>query len=153
MSIRFTRFQHTSSIIQRQSVLRVIMRNASRFAALEQIVHAQLPSAAAPFCHLANYQNGRLVLLIDNALWVTRLRYQQNQLLERLARYPDFADLQRIQLKVKPNPSFHTKSEEDAEKNHLSREAGDMLKSCAENITDPQLRAALERLARHANKR
>lgn len=144
---RFTRFQHAGSILHKQNVLRSMVQQAQFFAHLEKIVHAQLPDAAVAHCRLANYNEGRLVLVIDNAMWATRLRYQQNQLLERLAQHAEFTGLQRIQLKVRPGDAFNSQQGEKSSELTLSGEAGDALLECAAGIRDPRLRAALERLA------
>jgi len=60
---------------------------------------------------------------------------------------PEFAGLQKIQVKVRPP---NTQVAYQAHKTELSEAAADSLRSAAEGIGDPKLRAALERLARNA---
>lgn len=152
MSNSSTHLKHTSSILNKQSGLRNIVQHAKYFVTLQKIVHQHLPEAAAEHCHLANYHQGRLVLIIDNAHWATRLRYQQNQLVSRLCQHVEFKNLQRIQLKIRPSSAFNDAIDKKKPRLEISAQAGQAINNCAETIEDPKLRAALERLARNANK-
>jgi len=152
MSYKLNQLKHTAAIINQQSVLREIVQQATLFAELQSIVHTYLPGAAAEHCQLANYIQGRLVLVIDNAHWATRLRYQQNQLMDKLCQHKQFSDLQRIQFKIRPNTAFNDANQQQKPRLELSAEAGQTIFNCAEAIEDPHLRAALERLARNAAK-
>lgn len=152
MSYKLNQLKHTAAILNKQSVLRDIVQRANSFAVLQRIVHSYLPGAAAEHCQLANYNQGRLVLVIDNAHWATRLRYQQNQLMDKLCQHNEFSDLQRIQFKVRPNTAFNDAIHEQKPRLEISAQAGLAIFNCAEAIEDPHLRAALERLARNAAK-
>ena len=86
-------------------------------------------------------------MLTSNGHWATRLHYQQRRLQRLLQALPEFAGLQKIQIKVHPPSSQVSHAGRKAE---LSACAADSLNSAAEGIEDPKLRAALERLARNA---
>jgi len=88
-----------------------------------------------------------LLLIVTDGHWATRLRYQQKRLLRQLQAFEEFAGLVRIQFKVQP-PTVQVGA-----KGHtldLSQDAAATIQSTAEGISDPNLRAALERLAAHA---
>lgn len=137
-----------SDILQRQPGLQQIMRHARLIGRLQLIVQQNLPPAAAAHCQLANYNHGRLLLVIDNAHWATRLRYQQEQLTERLRRHPQFSDLRIIQFRVRPQQHGTAQQQSVAVTRHsISTHARQTLSQCAENIEDEQLRNALLRLA------
>ena len=86
-------------------------------------------------------------LIVTDGHWATRLRYQQKRLQRQLMAFDEFASLTRIQFKVQP-PTVqqgavgHTMD--------LSANAAETIQATADGISDPGLRAALERLAAHA---
>jgi|SRR5690554_2007353 len=137
-----------SEILQRQSGLQQIMRHARLIVRLQQLVQQNLPTAAAAHCRLANYNQGRLLLVVDNAHWATRLRYQQEQLAERLRQHPQFAELRLIQFRVRPQQQDLAQQQLPATPRHsIPAQARQAISQCAENIEDEQLRKALLRLA------
>ena len=69
------------------------------------------------------------------------------RLLKRLGVLKDFSGLQRIMLKVRPSASVPPISGHPPS---LSANAAQSIQASAEGISDPLLRAALERLAKHA---
>jgi hypothetical protein len=91
-----------------------------------------------------------LLLIVTDGHWATRLRYQQKRLLRQLQAFDEFINLDRILFKVQPptvpqGAAGHTID--------LSSVAAESIQATAEGITDPKLRAALERLASHAKAR
>src|SRR5690606_31723459 len=115
----------------------------------QALVEAQLEPAAREHCQVASWHDGCLLLLAGNGHWATRLHYQQRRLQRALQQLPEFAGLQKIQVKVRPP---NTQVAYQPNRVELSEAAADSLCSAAEGITDPKLRAALERLARHARR-
>ncbi|MDT4879041.1 hypothetical protein FQZ97_1146810 [compost metagenome] len=74
------------------------------------------------------------------------MRYQQTRLLRQLKGFEAFTGLERIIFKVQPSYSPATAP---ALEGRLSPAAAESLQATAETVTDPRLREALERLARH----
>ena len=107
---------------------------------------APLP-AAWEHCHVASWREGSLLLIVTDGHWATRLRYQQKRLLRQLQAFDEFASLTRILFKVQP-PTVQAKVA--GHTLDLSADAAQTIQATAEGITDPALRAALERLASHA---
>lgn len=127
--------------------LKAIFGHAQRLGHLQRLLESQLQPAAREHCHVASWREGNLLLIVNDGQWATRLRYQQKRLLRQLQMLEEFAGLTRIQFKVQPptvqqKASGHTAS--------LSADAGATIQSTADGIADPNLRAALERLAAHA---
>lgn len=127
--------------------LKDIFRHAQRLSQLQSLVESQLQPAAREHCHVASWREGSLLLIVTDGHWATRLRYQQKRLQRQLLAFDEFTNLTRILFKVQPAtlPQGATGHTMD-----LSSSAAESIQATAENISDPQLRAALERLASHA---
>jgi hypothetical protein len=88
-----------------------------------------------------------LLLVVTDGHWATRLRYQQKRLQRQLVVFKEFANLTRLQLKVQPATIHRAPVGPSRD---LSVAAADAINETAEGISDPKLKAALERLAAHA---
>ena len=129
--------------------LRSLLNAARRLDHLQALVDAQLEANLRPHCKLAHWSNGTLLLVLDNGQWASRLHYLQRRLLRGLQALPEFYGLERIVFKVQP---LHAWQPQAAQSRTLSAQAGADLRDAAQGISDPKLRAALERLAAHAEK-
>lgn len=149
MSYRPIKAQKTNSVLQSSSSLQRLVERAQATDHLQQLLNQFLQPAVREHCHLANYQAGTLTLIVTNGHWATRLRYQQKRLLQQLQSLAEFSEASRIQFKVRP-PMQPEKPPTRSIK--LSAQAGETIQASADSTRDPALRAALERLALHANK-
>ncbi|VVQ06850.1 hypothetical protein PS910_04397 [Pseudomonas fluorescens] len=96
---------------------------------------------------MASWREGSLLLIVTDGHWATRLRYQQKRLQRQLQMFDEFADQTRILFNVQPptvqqGAAGHTMD--------LANDAAATIQATADGISDPNLRAALERLAAHA---
>ncbi|VXB39176.1 conserved hypothetical protein [Pseudomonas sp. 8AS] len=137
-------------LLRESKPLQTLFAQAQRLARLQELVDSQLEPAAREHCRVASWREGCLLLLTSNGHWATRLHYQQRRLQRQLQTLPEFAGLLKIQIKVRP-PTGQV--DHVGRKAELSSAAADSLNSAAEGISDPRLRAALERLASHAKPR
>ncbi|GAB7533488.1 DciA family protein [Pseudomonas sp. 3A(2025)] len=126
--------------------LRALIRQAERLSHLQRLVESQLQPAAREHCHVASWREGCLLLVVTNGHWATRLRYQQRRLQRQLVIFDEFASLTRILFKVQPP---HVQQGAATHTIDLSLTAAENIQATAEGISDPKLRAALERLASH----
>ena len=138
------------------SLLRAVKPLQSLFSEVQRIEHLQghllplLPSAAHEHCHVASYRDGRLLIVVSNSHWATRIRYLERRLLRALLTHPEFAQLSRIFVRVQPEAPTSVLTRPAPQ---LSESAAEQLNEAAKGIRDPALRGALERLARNANKK
>ncbi|MFZ4967815.1 DUF721 domain-containing protein [Pseudomonas sp. Mn2068] len=134
-------------LLREAKPLKAIFGHAQRLAHLQRLVESQLQPAAREHCHVASWREGSLLLIVTDGHWATRLRYQQKRLQRQLQAFDVFIGLNRILFKVQP-PTVqqgavgHTMD--------LSINAAQTIQETADGISDPNLRAALERLASHA---
>lgn len=136
-----------SALLREHRPLQALFSAAKRLDKLQALVETQLEPAAREHCLVASWQSGCLLLLASNGHWATRLHYQQRRLQRALQQLPEFAGLEKIQVKVRPPSSQVAYQGHSVE---LSQAAAASLTGAAAGITDPKLRAALERLARNA---
>jgi len=126
--------------------LKVLFSHAQRLAHLQRLLESQLQPAAREHCHVASWREGTLLLVVTDGHWATRLRYQQKRLQRQLQQLEVFASLTRILFKVQPTAGV---ARAPSHVMDISSKSAENIQAVAEGISDPKLRAALERLASH----
>ncbi|NBA95611.1 DUF721 domain-containing protein [Pseudomonas sp. R5(2019)] len=139
-----------SVLLREARPLKALFSQAQRLAHLQRLLDSQLQPAAREHCHIASWREGTLLLIVTDGHWATRLRYQQKRLQRQLQALEQFTNLTRILFKVQP-PT--TQSKAVGHTIDLSTRAAENIQATAEGISDPNLRAALERLASHASRK
>ena len=147
MSFRPLPAKATNALLREARPLQSLLNEAQRLSQLQLLVEGQLEPVAREHCRVAVWRGGNPLLIVSDGQWATRLRYQEKRLLRQLKTLTEFSGLQRITFKVRPVSSppqgkGHTPS--------LSASAARSIQASAVDTSDPQLRAALERLASHA---
>ena len=96
-----------------------------------------------PIC----YEAGLLTVAADGPAWASRVRQQEVGLLRGLKTDPAFGALREIRVTVQPTKSVAAASVAPAIRpSRISSKAARLVQSIAASVSDPQLRAALERL-------
>lgn len=105
-----------------------------------------VPEPLASHVNPVRYTAGLLFVHVDSSAWVSRLRHQEPALVASLRRNSMLRDLTSIRWKVVPRESdIHP--EQVRPRTRLSAKAAQAIERTAPTITNPDLRAALERLA------
>ncbi|MFN3581476.1 MAG: DUF721 domain-containing protein [Pseudomonas sp.] len=136
-------------LIRTHSTLKGLYAKAHAVERLQALLDTLLEPAAREHCRIAVLRDGVLRLLVSDSHWATRMRYQQKRLIRQLQAFNEFATLTKIHCKVQPPL---VKKAPPVHKMRKSRVAADSLEDTAKQVTDPALRAALERLALHHRK-
>ena len=102
MSLRPPPAKTPANLLREHKPLQALFSAAQRLGKLQALVEAQLEPAAREHCQVASWHDGCLLLLTSNGHWATRLHYQQRRLQRLLQVLPEFAGLQKIQVKVRP---------------------------------------------------
>ena len=138
----------TGEVIRNSSSsLQHILDHARVLEQLTRRLRRHLEPALAPHCQVANYREGTLVISTDSPVWATRLRYQLPQLRRQLAADHSLQGLSDIRLRVRP--ASRPLREQLPPPEPLSRDSALLISGIAESISDPGLRSALLRFARH----
>ncbi len=94
-----------------------------------------------------HYEGGRLTVAADGPAWASRIRQQDAALLRALHADPALGALRAIKVIVRPTTSPAAASVAPTPPpSRISPKAAQLVRSIAESVSDPQLRAALERL-------
>ncbi|HEI8866863.1 TPA: DUF721 domain-containing protein [Serratia odorifera] len=134
-----------------------VQQRAVALLKLNRAVKGLLPAPLHPWCRVANFRQGILVLETANASWMMRLRYEQPNLLSAL-RAQILPSLSSIDIRI--NPALMAKSsnlqqqadkkpansQTDTPMRTLSAESAEQLRGLASRSPE-KLRKTLERLA------
>jgi hypothetical protein len=135
-----------TDLLRTHSTLKGLFEKTRHIERLQALVDTQLEAAAREHCRVASFEGGVLRMVVTGSHWATRLRYQQKRLVRQLQAYDQFATLTKIHCKVQPplvkkSPPVHTV--------RRSKVASEFLQDTADQVSDPALKAALSKLARH----
>jgi hypothetical protein len=149
IKVKRSRAQPMTRLLQGHGELGSLMRMARLIERAQQHLRDHLPEELASHLHVGGFRDGRLTLITDRAVWLTRLRYEQPRLLTLLHELPGFEAVHGFTLKVRPVRPVKAPLRQVR---HLPARAADEIASCAADVTDPRLKRALERLAAHAER-
>ena len=119
-----------------------MIQRAQALGRLDQLLRQSLPTALAGQCRLANVENDRLVFLVNAPVWKNKLRLMADVLLDGAAA----AGYPARTLVVKVVPAV-TVSPENVVGKPLSEAVRESLRTTAQSVKDPDLRAQLLKLA------
>ncbi|MEJ4046372.1 DUF721 domain-containing protein [Erwinia sp. SLM-02] len=141
---------------QDKSMLQNIQQRAIALNKLNRAVQGVIPAQLHPWCRVANFRQGVLVIETANASWLMRLRYEQSSLLSAL-RAQILPSLTSIDIRI--NPSLAAKGHESVQESsnqvqkaekppvrQLSEHSAEILRSVASQSPE-KLKKILERLA------
>ncbi|ASY80850.1 DUF721 domain-containing protein [Pectobacterium polaris] len=150
-------FLFDSASMSGKGPLQDVQQRAIALLKLNRAVRGLLPAPLHPWCRVANYRQGLLILETANASWLMRLRYEQPALLSAL-RAQILPSLASIDIRI--NPTLAAKGHEivknsdiaatenthDKPLRQLSEQSAETLRTLAGNSPE-KLRKILERLA------
>jgi len=120
-----------------------LVEKARALTALDLQLRLTLPESLRRQCCLADVRSDRLVFLANSSTWAAKLRLHQTQLLAA-ARTALGKDVKTFTVKV---ANLASVPPEPTRRKPLSRTAAAHLKTAANSLADPDLRALYLRLA------
>lgn len=109
-------------------------------------VQESLPHSLSGHCLAVTLRDARLTVFADSSAWSTRLRYHIPIVQEKLAQ-DHGPSISEIKLRVLPRSQPPISTGHPAQR--LSQQSAQVIRTTAANTDDPELRAALFRLAGH----
>ena len=94
------------------------------------------------------YSDGCLSLQADSSLWASKIRHQQQRLINQLRSHPALSQLKLLKVRIEPLQQERVKPVRRPALHRPSAETLTLLQQVADDITDPGLRDALKRLGR-----
>lgn len=125
-----------------------LVAHARRIEALDRAVRELLDSELAAHCRVLNCYDDQLVIAADSPVWATRLRYHTAALPDALASVTG-QRFSRVVTRVSPPGVRQTPVVPSRPAPGMSTSAARQLESVAATVMDPELAAALRRLARN----
>lgn len=96
------------------------------------------------------YTEGKLLLRASSPVWVSKVRHLHETLTQELRQQPLFRELRGLEVRAAPRQSAKKENRSSAAR-ELSTDTRQLLNAISNEIADPDLRAALARLARKPN--
>ncbi|MCO6552548.1 MAG: DUF721 domain-containing protein [Gilliamella sp.] len=152
--MRYNEPQMLTSILTQASSLSKIQDRTNALCSLAKVVYDLLPSPLNQQCRVANYRQGVLILEVSSACWLTRLKYEQSNLISEI-RKNILPSLSSIQYQINPDISVRwSQSNYQSDKSSLAssvmtQKSAMFLSALAENAPD-KLKKQLIKLANHA---
>jgi hypothetical protein len=143
-------YQHKpiASVLERpKHQLAKLMDKVNHLRTLNQCLSEFLEPKIANYCQIANFQDGCLTIMAENSSCATRLRYMAPELNKKLQAKSQFRQLKSIRVIIQLNRK-QVIARKPREKLNLTADNAQTLKSTANGIKDPGLKAALLRIAR-----
>ena len=152
--MRYNQPQILPSILSQQSWLSEIKERTFALAKLADVINELLPSPLQQQYRVANYRQGILILEVSSANWLTRIKYEQSNLISGI-RQKILPSLSSIQYKINPtiatnNSQLVNFSNKNAKINNvITTQTAIYLNALAEQAPE-KLKKQLIKLANHA---
>lgn len=134
--------KHVSSLLRRSGLDR-----HAPIDLLQQLWARAAPDYLQQVCSVRQFHDGCLVLQVHSPIWVSRIRQQESSLIKHLRQTREFADLTTFKLEVVPRQMAVKRKRRKPQRTGLSKAARSCLNTAASQVSDPELRKALQRLA------
>lgn len=121
-----------------------LLAHSERLSQTEQLIKTAIPTPCREHCQLVSYHKGTLALQADSAAWATRLRYQQQGIINQLASSRDFSGIRHIKISVRPRLA---RNEIHHRVHPISTASLTHLKETAAQMGDSPIANALRKLA------
>ncbi len=127
-----------------------LLSEAKRLTQINIILNQSLDHELAKHVRVSRLENNQLRLVIDSPAWATRLRYKQEEILNRFQSYAVTKVISSLYIKISPVVIDHKKTKIAKNSITLSTESANQMLEEIKAISDPELKDALIRITRHA---
>lgn len=125
--------------------LKDILQKSRLLQKLEDIALPRLPIEFQTRVKIASFSEGRLKFVVSSGMWATRLRYAFPDIMPKLKTHPMFKSLRQMDCAIVPEDF---KPQAPPSNHKISAETAELLNDVASMTADPELSAALARLAK-----
>jgi len=137
--------RHIKNFLRQSPAAAGLLEGVDRDARLLRSTQGAVPPELRAHCLHASLEDGRLSLVTDGPVWASRLRFAAPELLAGLRGHGLAAEAVRVRVAPPQAPGPQTSAM--GAQPGLSRETRAHLREAAAQIADPDLAAALRRLA------
>lgn len=144
-------------ILARVGSVKSLTDASVRLAKIDRLLKSALPSLLADYCQVKSCSTRELTIEAYSQAVATHLRFSSPKLLEKLQRQEELSKLEIITIRVGTVPQKIVPNTPAQKPNKVSQANCELLHATAESMGSPELKGALERLAktldRHRNKK
>ena len=126
-----------------------VIGEANRLIQIKIIVSQALDQQIADHIEIGKAHNGVLTLVADSPVWATRVRYMQNEIINRLKNYAITKHIFKITIKVRPIDYSRQAKKREHSRLSLSQNTANKMLEAINSISDPALKSALLRITKH----
>lgn len=127
--------------------LSFILQKVKFIAKIHSAFVKLLPDNLQAYVQVANISHAKLILIIENSSIASLLRYQTPELLQKCAKIAELKHIQEIVCKVRGKGETKLVKKSESKMKLLSASVANIVKSTAEEITDPKLKEILLRIS------
>ncbi|MEJ1383718.1 MAG: DciA family protein [Candidatus Sedimenticola sp. (ex Thyasira tokunagai)] len=128
------------------TTMQALLSRSRKQQQLLQQVRSMLPEPLCEHCVGAVKSASRLLIYVDSSAWAGRLRFISRELTTKLNESGLRVERITVRVMLSPKPRRQT---ENRRLRQLSADNASLIIETAEAIDDPELQAAMKRLARH----
>ena len=126
-----------------------LISEAKRLTKINIILNQSLDHELAKHIQVSRLENNQLRLIVDSPAWATRLRYKQDEIINRFQNYAITKIINSIHIKIAP-PTIQKEIKQVKNTISLSTESANQMLEEIDAISDTDLKDALTRITRHA---
>jgi len=127
-----------------------VISEAKRLTEIKIIISQSLDQQLADHFEVAKARDGQLLLLVDSPVWATRIRYMQNEIINRLKNYGITKNIHNLSIKVRPIEFSRQQNKGNTSPLSISKKSAKRMLDDINSIADPELKLALLRITKHA---
>lgn len=135
------------AIVTQNSLLRQLFRDAAENRSQNERIRQLIDEPLRAHVRFALLKNDTVILIADSSAWASKLRYQVAAIQQRMESSPGMDGVRNIRVKVAAAEA--TTQIPTRRAKALSASTAEGVRSQAESIEDPLLRAAVLKLAAH----
>jgi hypothetical protein len=128
--------------------LQGLMQQSARLQELTEKLRSLLPEHLAKHCEVAAWEDGKVIIHSHNPAAGTVLRYQLPKVLPLLQLDARYQGVTELVCHNRPSQGIQPKEARKKDRPNYSDYAAALLKSTADNVDTPEVKAALQRLAK-----
>ncbi|MCX4190329.1 DciA family protein [Methylophaga sp. OBS3] len=140
-----------AKLCQQHPRLLQLNSRAQKLTQLDSLLQAILPSNFAGRCRLVNRDGDEATIIAENAAIASLLRFQSRKICQQLSTQLT-EPVKKVNVKVRPEHQLQPARPRLKHQLALSQDSAQIIEQTAEGISDLNLRAALQRLAKRSNK-
>ncbi|CBL44261.1 hypothetical protein HDN1F_06780 [gamma proteobacterium HdN1] len=146
---RDTKTLPLKEILTRLAPVKSIRRATHQHKRLDQLLKAVLPSLLSNYCEAGALSEQTFTIRAYSPAIATHLRLSTPKLIEKLRRYPELSSLQEITIQIAAPPVEETMPTRShpVRPNRVSEGNCNLIENTANEVSSPELRDALQRLA------